>query len=188
MISPCISRDINRVAPPCACIVTSACLLYVHSQLKICPPWKWQVRARSTASLSGPLWLPHDSIIYPQPHPNTISPPHILPPGLFCSWSHPTHNWLLKPVQETPPDPLSTSHCIIIRFENTLIWTILTKHTAHWYKAWLATPHQALLLDCPSISYNDMSWNNLSRALSLKSTLIIFAPSQLLNPVQSPSR
>ena len=136
------SHDIYHVAPPYARIVISACLLYVHSKLIICPPWKWQVRAWSTASLSGPLWLSHDSIIYPQPHPNTISPPHILPPGLFCSWLHPTHNWLLKPVQETPPDPLSTCLCIIFLFETTLLWTFLTKHTAHWYKAWLATPHQ----------------------------------------------
>ena len=32
------SHDKYHVAPPYACIVISACLLYVHSKLIICPP------------------------------------------------------------------------------------------------------------------------------------------------------
>ena len=91
---------------------------------------------------------PHDLPATPPTHHFSAPYPATLPVG---SWSHPTHNWLLKPVHETPPDPLSTCKCIIILFETTLIWTILTKHTVHCYKAWVATPHQPQLLDCPSI-------------------------------------
>ena len=91
----------------------------------------------------------HPLMTIKRPHHLPATPPNhqfsapYPPPRPVCSWSHPAHNWLFKPVQETPPDPLSTCQCIIILFETTLIWTILTKHTAHWYKAWLATPHQA---------------------------------------------
>ena len=84
--------------------------------------------------------LSHHFPATPPTHHFSAPYPATLPVG---SWSHPTHNWLLKPVQETPPDPLSTCQCIIILFETTLVWTILTKHTPHCYKAWLATPHQA---------------------------------------------
>ena len=94
-------RTKNVVWPTHPHVRISTCWTYVRYYLNMCDPWKWQVRAWSTACFRSSLGLLNHffNISMPSPTHQFFAPPPLTSPA--CPWWCPTHDWLQKLAEET---------------------------------------------------------------------------------------